>query len=223
MEGLRWAWLGRAGYRAVWELQEGLRRRVVAGDPGAEAVLLCEHDPVITMGRSARRENVLLPCDALAARGVDLVDTTRGGDVTYHGPGQLVVYPVVRLRGGLLGTLQKVARALCAVADELGVRAEWRRDPAGVWTERGKLAACGIHVHRGVAIHGFALNVSTDVSAAGPFGLIVPCGLSCSRVTSLAAEGAAPPELADLAARVGVRVAEALGPSSWHDEDLRIS
>ncbi|MCC6993370.1 MAG: lipoyl(octanoyl) transferase LipB [Deltaproteobacteria bacterium] len=219
--GVRWAWLGRVGFQPVWELQEELRRRVQAGDAGAEAVLLCEHDPVITLGRGANPANVLLAPEALAERGVDLVPTTRGGDVTYHGPGQLVVYPVVRLRRGLLTTLELVAGVLVRVARELGVSAEWRRDPAGVWTERGKLAACGVHVSRGVAIHGFALNVSVDLSPAGPFGLIVPCGLACARVTSLVAEGAsAVPELPALAARVGAGVAAALGGAAWQDDAL---
>ena len=119
--GVRWAWLGRVGFQPVWDLQEELRRRVQAGDAGAEAVLLCEHDPVITLGRGANPANVLLSPEALAARGVDLVPTTRGGDVTYHGPGQLVVYPVVRLRRGLLTTLELVAGVLVRIARVLGV------------------------------------------------------------------------------------------------------
>ena len=181
---LHTVWLGRIGYRAAETLQETLRRQLLDGDQNAERLLLLEHDPVITLGRAARRENVLLSEEALRARGVELVQSTRGGDVTYHGPGQLVAYPVMRLASGVVAHVQAMADAVIAVAAQHGIAAEFRRDCPGVWVGADKLAAFGIHVHRRVAIHGVALNVSTALDA---FQLIVPCGLAGTRATSLVA------------------------------------
>jgi lipoyl(octanoyl) transferase len=177
-----WAWLGRVSYRRTWTLQEELRRRILDGC-GGDTLLLLEHEPVITLGRHADPTNVLLPEGELCARGVELVETSRGGDVTYHGPGQLVGYPVFRLRRGLVHHLETLAEALCALCAEEGVVAEWRRDPVGVWVGAAKLVAFGVHVHRNVALHGFAFNVSTPLEA---FDAIVPCGLRHTGVTSLA-------------------------------------
>jgi lipoyl(octanoyl) transferase len=180
-------------------LQERLRADLVAG-AGAETVLFCEHDPVVTLGRSARPANVLAPEAELARRGVAVQQASRGGDVTYHGPGQLVGYPVVRLRGGVVGHLGAMARALGRVLAELGVAATFRRDAPGLWTNDEKLCAFGVHIRSRVAIHGFALNVTTDLDA---FNLIVPCGLVGARVTSLARLGvASPPPLEILAAHI---------------------
>jgi lipoyl(octanoyl) transferase len=185
VEGLRWAWLGRVGWSAAAGLQESLRRRVLEGDLAAETLLLCEHDPVITLGRAARADHVLASAAQLAARGIERVQTTRGGDVTYHGPGQLVAYPVVRLSRGVVAHIEAMAGAAIAVAAAHGIEARYRRDCPGVWVGDGKLAAFGVHVHRRVAIHGVALNVATALDA---FDLIVPCGLAGTRATSLAAE-----------------------------------
>jgi lipoyl(octanoyl) transferase len=182
---LAWTWLGRAGYRQVWDLQEELRRRIIAGDDGAERILFCEHDPVITLGRSARREHILASPAELDARGVEVVQTTRGGDVTVHGPGQLIIYPVVRLRRGVLAHVQDVGRAIAAELRARGVAgAACSRDPVGVFADGKKLAACGVHVSRRVAIHGWALNVTVEPLSL--FELIVPCGLASVPVASLA-------------------------------------
>jgi lipoate-protein ligase B len=178
------AWLGRVGYREAAALQEQLRARVLDGDHAAETLLLCEHDPVITLGRGARAEHVLAAPEALRARGVAVERSTRGGDVTYHGPGQLVAYPVVRLSRGVVAHVEAMAEAAIAVARAHGVEARFRRDCPGVWVGDDKLAAFGVHVHRRVAIHGVALNVSTALDA---FDLIVPCGLRGTRATSLGA------------------------------------
>ena len=124
---------------------------------------------------------------------------SRGGDVTYHGPGQLVGYPVVRLRGGVVSHMTAMARAIGRVVAELGVATEFRRDAPGLWTNDEKLCAFGVHIRSRVAIHGFALNVTTDLEA---FNLIVPCGLVGARVTSLERLGVAPPPLEILAARI---------------------
>ena len=207
MKPLRVAWLGRVGYAAAAAVQERLRAAIVDGDRDAETLLLLEHDPVITLGRAADRANVLASGEALAQRGVALVDSTRGGDVTYHGPGQLVAYPIVTLDRGVLAHVERMAQAVVEVARDHGLRAHFRRACPGVWIGepppaddptcggRGKkLASFGIHVHRRVAIHGVAMNVSTALDA---FSLIVPCGLSAAQPTSLAVESGRPVALAD--------------------------
>jgi lipoyl(octanoyl) transferase len=200
-----WRWLGRISFAAAVREQERLRDAVIRGD-GPESLLLCEHDPVVTLGRSANPANVLLSAAELHTRGVDIHAASRGGDVTYHGPGQLVGYPIVRLRGGVLGHLTAMARALSAVLGELDIDARWRREAPGLWVGGAKICAFGVHVRRRVTMHGFALNVS---GALGGFQMIVPCGLNGVATTSIARERVAPvPSLHVLAARV----ARALGP-----------
>ncbi|MBI4508627.1 MAG: lipoyl(octanoyl) transferase LipB [Deltaproteobacteria bacterium] len=180
----------------MWEIQEALRERILAGDETAEHVLFVEHEPVITLGRSADQRHVLLPANDLRARGIEVVSSSRGGDVTYHGPGQLVVYPVVRLRAGVLDHVVTVGTSVASVLAQHGIAAEWRRDPAGVWVKKAKIAACGVHVRQRVAIHGLALNVTIEPLAS--FACIVPCGLSLG-VTSMAVELASePPPLPEL-------------------------
>lgn len=201
---LAWQWLGRAAYREVLAAQLAERERVWAGAAGA--VLLCEHPPVITLGRSAD------PANVLAAGDVPVERIERGGDVTYHGPGQLMIYPVVRLRAGVVDFLERVAGALADACAELGAPgAEFRRDPAGLWLGERKLAACGIHVARGVSVHGFALDVATPAEA---WARIRPCGLGVPQVSlaqALAERGQAAPSVAAVAEHVGPRVVRALG------------
>jgi lipoyl(octanoyl) transferase len=193
-----WRWLGRAPFGETTALQERLRAAVLSGE-GPETLLFCEHDPVITLGRSARAANVLAPAPELARRGLSVAQASRGGDVTYHGPGQLVGYPVVRLRGGVVDHMTAMARAIARVLAELGIATEFRRDAPGLWTNDEKLCAFGVHIRSRVAIHGFALNVATELDV---FDLIVPCGLVGARVTSLARLGVAAPPLEILAARI---------------------
>jgi lipoyl(octanoyl) transferase len=176
---------------------------------------------VITLGRNADCANVVADAAALAAAGVTVAQASRGGDVTYHGPGQLMVYPVVRVRGphAVVAFLERIAGALGLVAEALDVPgAAWRRDPAGLWLDDRKLAACGIHLRRGVAVHGWALNVDTP---AERWALIVPCGLTAapppvSIAEARAARGLGPPppiaEVAALAAPLVARAATAAGP-----------
>jgi lipoyl(octanoyl) transferase len=201
--GPGWQWLGRAAYRDVLALQLATRERVWAGEPGV--VLLCEHPPVITLGRSAT------PANILDARGIAVERIARGGEVTYHGPGQLMVYPVVRLRG-VVTFLERVAGAIAETCAALGVPgAAWQRDPAGVWLAGRKLAACGIHVARGVSVHGFALDVDTPPEA---WRAIRPCGLDVPQI-SLARALGAPIAVDHVARALGPRVVEAvrLGPT----------
>ncbi len=171
-------------------MQLAARERVWSGDDGV--VLLCEHPAVITLGRSATTANILDAGDVPVER------IERGGDVTYHGPGQLMIYPVVRI-ARVVAFLERVAGA---VIEACGIAAEWRRDPAGIWIGDAKLAACGIHIARGVSVHGFALDVATPPAA---WSRINACGLAAPHV-SLAQAGRAV-ELATLAAAVGPRVA----------------
>jgi lipoyl(octanoyl) transferase len=193
-----WEWLGRADYHDVLARQLRERESVWAGGPGV--VLLCEHPPVITLGRSANPENIV------AAGDVPIVRIERGGDVTYHGPGQLNVYPIVKLRG-VIDFLERVAGAIAAACAALGVPgAEFRRDPAGLWLGDAKLAACGIHVARGVSVHGFALDVATPDEA---WQRIRACGLTVPKISLAHARGA-PIAISEVATEVGPRVAGSL-------------
>lgn len=201
-EPLRHVWLGRAEYRPVLAQQHAERERVWAG--GAGTIFLCEHPPVLTLGRSATLANVLAPGD------IPIERIERGGDVTYHGPGQLMVYPVVRVRG-VVDFLSRVAGALADACAALGVPgAEFRRDPAGVWLGSSKLAACGIHIARGVSVHGFALNVCTPSNA---WSGIRPCGLSVQQISladARAARELPAVTVEQVAAEAGPRLVSAL-------------
>ena len=191
-------WLGRADYRAVLADQLAARERVWAGEPGV--VLLCEHPPVITLGRSAT------PANIVDAGDVPIERIERGGEVTYHGPGQLMIYPIVRVKS-VVDFLARVGAAIVATADAFGVPgAEWRRDPAGVWLGDAKLAACGIHIARGVSVHGFAFNIATPDAA---WRRIKPCGLDVPQRSLSAASGRAI-TVQDVAIEVGPRVVSAL-------------
>jgi lipoyl(octanoyl) transferase len=175
-------------YRAAWQLQQDLVTKRQA-DEIEDTVVLLEHPPVYTLGRRASASNILLDEQGLAAAGIDVVTVDRGGDVTYHGPGQLVVYPIVRLAGqrhvvDFVRALEQVA--ITALA-RLGVPAERREGLTGVWVGRTKLVAIGVRVGAGgVTSHGLAVNVDPDLAH---FSGIVPCGLVSEGVTSLAALG----------------------------------
>jgi lipoate-protein ligase B len=177
--------LGRARYAPVWELQRQCLQQRQRGEI-PDQLLLVEHEPVITLGRNAAVENVLVDPATLAAGGVDLHHIERGGDVTFHGPGQLVGYPIVHLRErGISGPVRYVwmlEEMLIQVMAGYGVEAFRREKMRGVWTEKGKIAALGVHISRGVTMHGFALNVNTNMDY---YQLIVPCGLTDRRVASL--------------------------------------
>jgi lipoyl(octanoyl) transferase len=177
-----WAWLGSLPYVEATRLQEEIRD-AVGGERAPETLLLLEHDPVITLGRSADSRNILAPASRLEALGIGVIQATRGGDVTFHGPGQLVGYPIFRLRRGVRGHVRAMAKGLIAVLADLGIIAEWRESHPGVWIGREKICAVGVHVRRGIAMHGFALNASIDLAG---FQTIVPCGLRGAGVTSIA-------------------------------------
>ena len=175
---------GRTGYADALARQREAAAALRDGR-GPETLFLLTHPPVVTMGRRATEDHVLLSRDELAARGVEIVETDRGGDVTFHGPGQVVGYPILDLRRRGLGPhtyLRFLEAKLIGVLAAYGIDAF--RDPAhtGVWTRSGKIAAMGIRVSAGVSLHGFALNVDTDLAY---FGLIVPCGIQGRAVTSM--------------------------------------
>jgi lipoate-protein ligase B len=179
---------GRIPYAQALELQKQLEARRKAGAI-PDQLLLLEHPHVITMGRNAHDENVLLPSDRLAELGIQLVETNRGGDVTYHGPGQIVGYPVIDLREwkrDVVAYVRGVEEVILRTLAVFGVKGERDAGATGVWARRAdgelaKVCAIGVHISRWVTSHGFALNWTTDLRY---FGYIVPCGLT-RPVTSL--------------------------------------
>ena len=213
-------WLGRVRYAEAHALQEDLLRARIEGHVG-DTLLLLEHEPVVTLGRGASRENVLVDDEQRAAIGLDLHETGRGGDVTYHAPGQLVAYPIFALEQGRQDVrryVRDLAEVMIRVVRAHGFEAGAGAPPdhVGVWvdlddTQRwpgedrairpAKVGAIGVRLSRWVTMHGFALNVTTDLAG---FAAIVPCGLRDRTVTSLAALGAVPeplPRVAELAER----------------------
>ncbi|HQR17467.1 MAG TPA: lipoyl(octanoyl) transferase LipB [Gemmatimonadales bacterium] len=180
--------LGRRGYGEVLELQRRLCRARQSGELAEDLLLLVEHEPVVTLGRGTKDTSLPIPPDTIRQRGVEVFEVERGGDVTFHGPGQLVGYPILDLtqhRPDLHWYLRAVEEALIDALDTLGIPAERRAGLTGVWTRGRKIASIGIHVKQWVTFHGFALNVSTDLSF---FDLIVPCGIDGVRMTSVARE-----------------------------------
>jgi lipoyl(octanoyl) transferase len=204
---LGWAWLGRFPYSRALALQERLRDGVLRGED-SETLLLVEHPPVITLGRNANPAHVLASSRLLEAQGIDVVHVSRGGDVTFHGPGQLVGYPVFRTRHGVRNHVTAIGRAIIDVLAGLGLDSRWDEAHPGVWIGDDKICAVGIHVRRGVAIHGFALNVSVDL---GGFEAIVPCGLRSFGVTSIAKQLGAPPTMEEVASRTVVAFEHCFG------------
>lgn len=179
-------WLGRVEYGEALRLQRARATARIRGE-AEDSLLLVEHPPVITLGRGAKREHLLSDEQILKARGVEVWEIERGGDVTFHGPGQLVGYPILDLTNhgkDLHRFMRKMEEMLIRTLDAYGIRGESRSGQTGVWVHGAKIASMGVHVSRWVSRHGFALNVSTDLSL---FDLIVPCGLTGVRMTSMTA------------------------------------
>src|SRR5512140_2994515 len=199
--------LGTIDYATGLRLQEqlvALRKEGRIGD----ALLLLEHTPVITLGRNAHSQNILASPELLSQRGVEVFECNRGGDVTFHGPGQLVAYPIFDLRGfpsqtptrntmGVIEFVRSLEEILIRTCGEFGIQTKRIAGLTGVWTSQdastspaqqgreAKIAALGVHISRGITSHGVALNVNTDLSF---FNLIVPCGITSKPVTSIAKE-----------------------------------
>ena len=220
---LEWSYLGRLDFSRAMALQEHRRERLRSGEAN-EALILLEHPHVYTLGRNASRSDILASPDWLRARGVEVVECDRGGQVTYHGPGQLVGYPILDLspdRRDLRRYVRDLQEVLVRVLAEIGLSAESRSQSPeiGVWVKGRKIASLGVHVSRWITTHGFALNVSPDLSY---FSSIVPCGLQGVEMTSVSQlTGVEWPlgELADLCARCLAEVFQrrpvAVGPDGW--------
>jgi len=175
--------VGRMGYASVLDLQHDLVERRKRGEI-PDQLLIVEHPHVITMGRNGHMENVLASSEILERSGIELHYTDRGGDVTYHGPGQLVGYPIVDLREWkryVVAYLRALEQVLIEALAEFGIAGERKKGATGVWVEGAKVAAIGVHISRWVTSHGFALNLDTDLDY---FKYIVPCGLT-QPVTSM--------------------------------------
>jgi lipoyl(octanoyl) transferase len=201
--------LGRVRYAEGLELQATLVRERQA-DAIPDTLLLLEHDPVFTLGQNAKKENVLATPERLRALGFDVSETGRGGDVTYHGPGQLVAYPILQLADGqrdihrYLRDLEETMMRTCA---DYGLAAGRIETLTGVWIGERKVGAIGVRVARWVTSHGLALNVNTDLAA---FGHIVPCGLHGRDVTSLAQELGRPVPMDDVMDRLARHAGDVL-------------
>jgi lipoyl(octanoyl) transferase len=201
---LHWDYLGRVPYAEAVELQLAARSALKAGE-GPERLLLLEHPHVYTLGRNASEADVLASSEWLRARGVEVAECDRGGQVTYHGPGQLVGYPIVNLSPDrrdvrrYVRDLQEVLiRTLAHYLADHGVTAEGRDGQAfvGVWAGEEKIASIGVHLSRWITTHGVALNVSTDLSY---FAGIIPCGLHQVRMTSIERLTGRAPDLSEVA------------------------
>jgi lipoate-protein ligase B len=204
-------WLGRTGYLEAARLQHALMRERQAGNV-PDLFLLLEHPPVITLGRGSHAENLLADEATLAAAGVTVWETTRGGDVTYHGPGQLVGYGILDLRehGRDVGRyLRDLEEALIRTLGDFGIAAGRREGLTGAWVGDEKVAAIGVRAERWVTAHGFALNVDPDLAH---FGWIVPCGIRDHGVASMASLlGGRAPALEEVAEAARRRLGEVFG------------
>ncbi|MDH3202670.1 MAG: lipoyl(octanoyl) transferase LipB [Myxococcales bacterium] len=200
--------LGTIGYDDAHALQKNLQAKRIAGEI-ADTVLMLEHDPVITLGRSTREQHVLASPDTLEAQGVSVREVGRGGDVTYHGPGQLVAYPIIDLnpdRRDVRKYVWSLEETMIRACADFGLDASRIEGLNGAWIEDRKIGAVGVRISRWVTMHGLALNVSTDLSR---FDLIVPCGIQDKEVTSISTE---------LGRQIGV--AEVMKPLARHFAEL---
>ena len=190
-------------YAPVLEMQESLRNTIYENETVAGQILLLEHSPVYTMGIRTKQEHLLLSSEELKKKNIDLHTIRRGGDITYHGPGQLMFYPIIQLhRSGkrsISDFVSGLGEIIAEVMRDFGVKdAEWKRNPSGIWTKKGKISAVGFHFRKYVGTHGFAINVHPDLSY---FSGIIPCGLS-SGVTSIKEETGRDVSVADVAEKL---------------------
>jgi len=200
LRSTQWTYLGRVPYAEATRLQESARDAVRTGE-GSEQFLLLEHPPVFTLGRSAADTDIVATQEWLQSHGVEVHATDRGGQVTFHGPGQLVGYPIIDLnpdRRDLRRYIRDLQSVLIRTLTEFGVEARGRSEQAfiGVWSGGQKVASIGVHVSRWITTHGFALNVSTDLSY---FAGIVACGLPDVRMASIESLTGRRPALEDVA------------------------
>jgi lipoyl(octanoyl) transferase len=204
---------GLVPYAEAYELQHRLRERRQRGEI-ADALLLLEHPPVYTRGRRASAEELPMGVEWYERQGIEVRDTERGGRVTYHGPGQLVAYPIVSLEpygGDVVEYVRKLERAMIAAIADFGVEAGLIEGETGVWVHGDgrarKIGAIGLHISRGVTTHGLAVNVNNDLQ---PFEWVVPCGIEGCAVTSIARERGAEQDFDTFAAALAARYGETL-------------
>ena len=199
---------GVVDYRRAWDWQVALADAVREGRQ-PNTLLLLEHLPVYTLGRLSKPEHLLAAPEELAAAGAEVVETDRGGQITFHGPGQLVAYPVVDLRGwgGPLKYVRTLEQEIIKALSDFGIPAGLEPGLTGVWAGDAKIAAIGVKISRGVAYHGFSINVNTDLSW---YDRIVPCGIENGQVTSMERVLGHPVELAQVEARVTARFGEGM-------------
>ena len=209
--------LGTVAYAEAHDLQMELQAKRIAGEIG-DTVLLLEHPAVLTLGRSSKNEHVVAPPDVLKARGISVHEVGRGGDVTYHGPGQLVVYPIIDLKPDrrdvrkYMWSLEETMIRTCA---DFGLTATRVEGLNGAWIDQRKVGAVGVRISRWVTMHGLALNANSDLTH---FDLIVPCGIQDKGVTSLSAELGRTIGVADVIDPVARHFAELYGAQvEWRD------
>jgi len=193
--------LGTKDYKLVWDMQKVIHEKRIRNEVD-DTLLLVEHEPVITMGRSGNAQHLLLSQELLRKRGVAYYEIERGGDITFHGPGQLVGYPILNIKHGLAGIrpyIERLEEVIIAVLADFGILATTKDKMIGVWTESGKICSIGVAVKRWVSFHGFALNVNTDLSF---FDLIVPCGIKSVTMTSMQEILRTPTEMSDVKEKV---------------------
>ena len=202
--------LGRLGYGEALEMQRGIARERISGAIPQDVLLLVEHPPVVTLGRASKEKHLVASPEFLQSKGVELFEVERGGDVTFHGHGQLVGYPIIDLkrhRQDLHWYLRKIEEALINTLADYGITGERNTAFTGVWTRGKKIASIGVHARDWVTWHGFALNVTTDLSY---FDLIIPCGIDGVVMTSIARElGSEEISMQDVHERVTAKFAEA--------------
>ena len=203
---LRVANLGVVEYGEALSLQEAVRS-ARQDDAIGDTLLLLEHPPVYTRGKRSEPSELPMGQDWYRAQGIDVVDVDRGGRVTYHGPGQLVGYPIMRIED-VVEFLRVMERAIIAALGDEGIEAQIREGLTGVWVEDRKIASIGIHVARGVTTHGFAVNVSNDLQ---PFEWVTPCGIEGVQMTSVCRETGRADALSCFRKRMAWRFAEAYG------------
>jgi lipoyl(octanoyl) transferase len=198
--------LGRRPYAEAVGIQDRVR---AARQSGAvpDSLLLLEHEPIYTKGRRTAGSDLPMGEDWYRSQGIEVTDTTRGGRVTYHGPGQLVGYPIMGI-GDVIAYVRTMERAVIAALADEGVEAQVREGLTGIWVGERKIGSIGVHVSRGVTMHGFAVNVDCDLQ---PFEWIVPCGIDGVRMTSLLAETGRTGSMRCFRKRMAWRFAEAFG------------
>lgn len=209
---------GLCPYVPTWDMQRRLHGERVEGRR-ADTILLLEHEPVVTIGRNGRDGNLLLSEDLLRQRGIAVVHNDRGGDVTYHGPGQLVGYPIVdlkQLHHDVHRFLREIEEGLIRAVARWGIRAGRNPGKTGVWVGDEKLASIGLKASHWVTMHGFALNVTTDLAA---FDLIVPCGIAGCRMTSIRQLTGSAPDTREVGAIVVEELARIWGRTPVHGGD----